>query len=372
MEQPPEDYALPSRDYLRTELAALQQEFRAFQESIAGGNECFCIDNPPPPLDPAADNGCDCNPCNCPTDRFPCHEGSEFNNGDRSSAGLRAALDRLWRVADAKRVELNAGGECGCTGRDRGGKPRDRLPQQPPREQNQEQNQERPQEQPRKRPREQNQGQNQEQPSEQFWDQLRVQAGLQTRGQPVGQPEDQPEGQPEDQPESRFATRRRDNMEQNQQALTELGVVAGAETIRRSAKAQSEKAQSGKVESKKVETVESESEEQSEEPSQEQAQQQSDDPPEGGPEDDTEGDTEGPAEEEQSGYDTTEGGTEEEQSGYDSEDQTGDQTTGNIFFVTPRGSRPLKRPREPDSESEGSTPSPLRDPTDPTLGLNFS
>lgn len=108
-------YPIPSRDYLRTQLQDLQNEFRAFEESIAGRAECFCADNEPPPE--PEDNGCDCDPCNCPTDKHPCYEGSEYNNGDRSTAGLRGELARLRRLADALLAAQEAGAGCGCAAR---------------------------------------------------------------------------------------------------------------------------------------------------------------------------------------------------------------------------------------------------------------
>ncbi|KKY34215.1 hypothetical protein UCDDA912_g05773 [Diaporthe ampelina] len=108
MERIAQHYTLPDRDYLRDQLEALREEFREFEQSIAGGQDCFCVDNDPPQEAPA-DNGCDCNPCNCPTDRHPCYAGSQFNNGDRSTAGLRGALARLQRRARELQAAQDAG-----------------------------------------------------------------------------------------------------------------------------------------------------------------------------------------------------------------------------------------------------------------------
>lgn len=108
-------YPIPSRNYLRTQLQDLQNEFRAFEESIAGRTECFCADNELPPE--PEDNGCDCDPCNCPTDKHPCYEGAQYNNGDRSTAGLRGELARLRRLADALLAAQEAGSGCGCAAR---------------------------------------------------------------------------------------------------------------------------------------------------------------------------------------------------------------------------------------------------------------
>lgn len=119
-------YPIPSKNYLRNELQDLQNEFRTFEESIAGRAECFCADNEPPPE--LEDNGCDCDPCNCPTDKHPCYEGPEYNNGDRSTAGLRGELARLQRLASALLAEQEAGAGCGCAARaqaEPSGKPAD-------------------------------------------------------------------------------------------------------------------------------------------------------------------------------------------------------------------------------------------------------
>ncbi|KAK7698258.1 hypothetical protein SLS64_012724 [Diaporthe eres] len=115
-------YPIPTNEYLRNQLEELQQTFEELQQFVGSGPECLCIDNEPPQQDPA-DNGCDCNPCNCPTDRHPCYEGSEFNNGDRSSAGLRRALAKLQRRANRLLAELDDGGACECARRARAGKP---------------------------------------------------------------------------------------------------------------------------------------------------------------------------------------------------------------------------------------------------------
>ncbi|KAI7786188.1 hypothetical protein LA080_004572 [Diaporthe eres] len=116
-------YPIPTNDYLRNQLEELQRTFEELQQFVGGGPECLCIDNEPPPPEGPADNGCDCNPCKCPTDRHPCYEGSEFNNGDRSSTGLRGALAKLQRRANRLLAELDAGGACECARRARAGKP---------------------------------------------------------------------------------------------------------------------------------------------------------------------------------------------------------------------------------------------------------
>lgn len=113
-----QNYTLPDRNYLREQLESLRAEFHEFEQSIAGGQDCFCVDNEPPPeVEAPADNGCDCDPCNCPTDRHPCYAGSEFNNGDGSTAGLRGALERLMRQARELQAAQDDGttwAECGC------------------------------------------------------------------------------------------------------------------------------------------------------------------------------------------------------------------------------------------------------------------
>lgn len=95
-------YPLPDAEYLRGELETLQNDFRAFEESIADGPPCICFDNPDPPKGPI-DN--------------PSHKDPEINKDDTSAKGLRAALDQLTRRATAMRTAQDEGAACVCPGK---------------------------------------------------------------------------------------------------------------------------------------------------------------------------------------------------------------------------------------------------------------